>query len=107
MMRIINAHRQPDILSEARSEAARHRAADPDMVLAKFFPNESEIRLLEVSNAVAEAGEILPFRFGPASRLGVHFYQVIILVAPGEWQDVQDGKLSLPDGWDLKTAIDM
>lgn len=106
-MKILNVMRSPDILAEARSEAARHRATDPDMVLVKFFPNQADICFLDVSSSVAAIGEVLPFRFAACPAAGVHFHQVVILMDPNDWQDVQDGKLSLPDGWDLKTAIDM
>jgi len=94
-------------LSEAKKFAAKHRQIDPDTLLIKFFPHVSKIRFLEVSNAVVGTGEILPFHFVAQPACGAHYPQILILISPNEWQDIQDGKLTLPTGWDLGTAVDL
>jgi hypothetical protein len=84
--------------------AAAHRKADPDTKVVKFFPAENEIRLLEVSDIAPTTGEILPFRFAADVTNRVEYPSVVILVSPSEWIDIESGKLSLPDGWNLQFA---
>ena len=93
----------------ARDLAAAHRKQDSQTSTIKFFPGaqKDEVCLLEISAAAPTTGEIMPFRFGADVANGVEYPSVVILVSPDEWQAVQAGKLSLPQGWNLSTAKDL
>ncbi len=95
--------------SVATELAMAHRHADPNTTIIKFFPDENlhEVLLLEVSFGTPTVDEILPFRFGPDPANGVDYPSIVILVSPKEWQDIQNGNLNLPNGWDLSRAIDL
>jgi hypothetical protein len=89
--------------------AAAHRKADSATSTIKFFPGatQNEVRLLEVSSTAPTTGEVLPFGFGADAAKGIDYPSIVILVSPSEWQDIQNGKLRLPSGWDLDTAEDL
>ena len=89
--------------------AAAHRKADTATTTIKFFPGatQHEVWLLEVSSTAPTTGEVLPFGFGADAARGVDYPSIVILVSPTEWQDIQNGKLRLPNGWDLNTAEDL
>lgn len=93
----------------ARDLAAAHRKEDSATSTIKFFPGarQDEVCLLEISSTAPTTGEIMPFRFGADVANGVEYPSIVILVSPDEWQDVQAGKLRLPQGWDLSTAQDL
>ena len=93
----------------AKDLAAAHRAADPKTTAIKLFssPQGDEIRLLEVSAAVPTTGEALPFRFAPAPSNGVNYPSVVVLLNPLEWNDVENGAMTLPAGWELASAEDI
>lgn len=91
----------------AENLAASHRQADPKTSLVYFFPDEQagqQIKLLEVSEAAPDTGDILPFSFNPDPKNGVHFASTVILLNPAELELVQAGELVLPAGWDLQQA---
>jgi hypothetical protein len=52
-----------------------------------------------VSAAVPTTGDVLPFRFSARSDLGIDYPSAIILLSPGEWEDLRAGRLALPEGW--------
>ena len=93
----------------AQNLAEAHRKADTATSVIKFLPvpDNDEIRLLEVSSNSPTLGEILPFRFDASVANKVYYPSVIVLVNPSEWQDIQDGKLHLPSGWDIETAVQL
>ena len=62
------------------------------------------MRLLEVSGITPTTGEVLPFRFAPDQANRIDYPSVVILLSPAEWQEVQAGRLALPDGWNLHSA---
>ncbi len=95
-------------IDDVATELARaHRQADPATIIVKYFPDVSEIRLVEVSTEAPTTGEILPFAFGAEPANGIDFPSIVILLSPEEWREVQAGLLRLPDGWDLNTARDL
>ena len=93
----------------ANNLAKAHRKADSETSIIRFLPvhDKSEIRLLEVSSSSPTIGEILPYRFDADAAHQVYYPSVVVLVSPTEWQGIQDGKLHLPNGWDLKTAQEL
>lgn len=82
-----------DIEQEARSLAASNAEADPDLVEIWWFPDKSEIRLIEVDPKLPSSDEIAPFCFPPDAADGIHFASAIALIRPDE------KALALPEGW--------
>ncbi len=83
--------------------AAAHRKEDPATTEIYLIPDDQfvDVRLLEVSGSAPTSGDVLPFQFVARPDLGVNFTSTVVLLSPDEWRDVQDGKLTLPDGWDV------
>jgi hypothetical protein len=92
------------LLETARDLAEAHRKADPGTttVLLLSDPAGQEIRLIEVSANAPWSGDVFPFRFEARPDLGIDFPSVVVLLSPGEWADVEAGRLALPPGWDLR-----
>ena len=57
------------------------------------------IKLLEVNEATTPSG-IWPIAFTPDPPR-VPYGSVVVEVTPGEYQDIVNGRLKLPDGWVL------
>jgi hypothetical protein len=97
------------LLEIAKKLAEAHREADPATQTIKLFPplHNQEIHLLEVSSTAPTSGEVLPFRFAPDAESGVEYPSVVILLSPKEWEEVESGTLSLPEGWSLAEAEDL
>jgi hypothetical protein len=93
----------------AEELAKAHVEDDPKMTDVYFVEDvENEVRLVEVSTALSDAGpgEVLPFRFGPAPEEGVPLPSIVVLLSPAEWRAVQKGELALPTGWEkLKKVV--
>lgn len=87
----------------AQQLAAAHRRDDPatTAILVSAEPARNELRLIEVSAVAPDSGEVFPFAFAPRPDLGVPCRTVVLLLSPREWSLVQQGTLSLPEGWDL------
>jgi hypothetical protein len=83
--------------------AEAHRKEDPSTTEIYLFPDDqiADVRLLEVSGSAPRSGDVLPYQFDARPDLDIHFTSTVILLSPDEWKDVQDGKLKLPDDWDL------
>ncbi len=62
------------------------------------------IRLLEVNRETTSQG-IVPIPFGPHAGSGIYFPSVIIEIRPEEYEQVLEGTLGLPDGWQLGSEI--
>ena len=98
-------HRDPK--DAAAEELARaHFAVDPEIerIVRIVTPNEADpqepVRLLEVSpNTIPEG--IVPVGFGPGAIPGTGYTAAIVEVTPIEAQQVEQGALSLPNGWRL------
>jgi hypothetical protein len=88
--------------------AEAHRAADPSSREVWLAPDKkgSEIRLIEVSEAVPSSGTVLPVRFQPGGE--IEYPSVVVLLSAKEMDDVRKGRLKMPPGWgkpDNWTAI--
>ncbi len=87
---------------ECAIELARaHRDIDPatkDVYLASG-ENDPLIRLVEVSASVPTTSEFFPYSFMDDPQNGVPYPSVLILVSPGEWKSLMEGKRNLPPGW--------
>lgn len=93
----------------ARKLADAHRAADPETrnIFLDPDPAAREIRLLEVSSSAPTTRELFPFAFTERRDLGIDFPSVVLLLSPIEWDEVQNGELRLPGGWDLNQLIEV
>ena len=70
-------------------------------------PNEDDprepIKMLAVSGATLQAGRVMPYAFGPME--GSPYPTIMATVTPGEMRQIARGEISLPDGWNLATAL--
>ena len=57
------------------------------------------MRLVEVVEGSPSANEVLPFRFAADADQGVPYPVVIVELSPDEFDQVENGTLSLPAGW--------
>ena len=81
--------------------AAWHRASPqpPERIFWFPDPQSAEIRLIEVTSSVADAGELYPIRFGATAELP--FATVVAEVTLDEWRAIEVGRMDLPNGWSL------
>ena len=63
-------------------------------------PEKQVVRLLEVSPAYPDTGELMPVTWGRSAE--VPFRSTIAMATPKQWERVQSGALPLPDGWILR-----
>ncbi len=61
---------------------------------------EEPIKLLEVNPETITAG-IQPIRFGPHASSGMLFSSIIVEITPDEYTDLLDGRLTLPNDWEI------
>jgi hypothetical protein len=90
-----------DYLDAARSLARAHRAADPrtQAVLLDPDPEGREIRLLEVTGAAPEGGQLDAVGFAARPDLGIPFTLSVLLLSPADWTAVTEARLVLPEPW--------
>jgi uncharacterized protein (DUF433 family) len=78
------------------------RSGQPPRAVVLFRdPEEQVIRILDVTDLVAETGEVYRFRFGPTFEMP--YITEIAQVTPSEWQRILNREIDLPEGWDLNT----
>lgn len=90
------------VFDVASDLAQAHRNEDPEteeVYLALGAAPPTEVRLVEISGALSNSGEVLPFRFAPREDLGVPYPSVVVLLGREDWERVKRGELSLPAGW--------
>lgn len=96
------------VFEVAQELAEAHKAEDPEteaIYLAKSPEGVSEVRLVEVTRSLGDAGEVLPFRFAARDDLGVPYASVLILLSVGDWARIESGDLSLPEGWGQSSEL--
>lgn len=81
------------IEKEARTLAESNFEADVGIIEIWWFPDQSEIRLIEVDPSLPSSDEIAPYCFPPDVQGGVHFPSAIALIKP------EEKSLPLPEGW--------
>src|SRR5437762_11375458 len=92
----------PRTYDRAVSTLARwHAGLRPAKLEIYSFPDPAEtvVRLLEISEDFPASGQVLPSTFGSSPEFP--FRSSVALLTPGEWREVLEGTLSLPEGWDL------
>ena len=84
------------VRKEAETLAKANRDADPEIEAVYFFPDDAEIRLVEVARDAlpTDSDTVEPFYFAPSPADGLHFTSAIALIRR---EDVH--ALRLPPGW--------
>jgi len=79
-----------------------HFEADEGVEQIVWFRSREgkEIRLIEVNRTALPSDSIQVFRFAPSDE--VPFPMFIADVRPSEWERVQSGDISLPEGWNTE-----
>jgi hypothetical protein len=92
------------VKKQAEYLAKQNRESDPDITDIYWFPDEKEVRLVEVSEAVPQFASdevIQPFYFRPAPTDNLPLPSGIALIHSNEV-----GKLRPPPNWgDWKSAV--
>lgn len=78
----------------ARKMARANRAADPGIKKVLWFPDENELRLVEIGEDAFSNEEVTPYHFGPVPAEGIPVPSGIAMVRPEE-----EGKIRLPEDW--------
>ena len=92
----------------AKEAVAWHLEVDPQITEIYRFISANEdapdepLKLLDVTNATAETGQVDFFGF--SSGPGIPFLSVMGSITPNEFQKVIEGKMTLPGTWDLQNA---
>jgi hypothetical protein len=83
-------------LAEWHAEGAKPKVT----VYAIPDPQQREVRLLEVSLAFPEAGQLIPVTIGPTPDFP--YTSGTLCVAPVQLRSIKSGELLLPEGWDFR-----
>ena len=86
----------PAIEQQARLLADDNRRAEPDIARVFWLPDDSEVRLIELTDMVPSNsdGELRPFYFRPAPADSLPAPSAIAMIRADEF-----GKLTLPADW--------
>lgn len=98
-------HLNPVIEQQAKHLAKENRESNPDISRIYWFPDEQEVRLLEITQQVpvCTEGEVQPFYFRPAPQHNLPAPSGIAMI-----RDEQFGKLRLPPHWgDWTDAVEL
>ena len=81
---------------QARAMAAENRQTSPDITAVLWFPDDQEIRLVELTEDVAVYmdEELVPFYFPASPDDEMPLPTAIAMIRPNE-----RGKIRLPEGW--------
>lgn len=87
------------IIDVAKRMSDKHKIKDKDVISCWFSPHATRIRLIEITTSVGTTEEVIPFFFYARPDLGIPYDAELILLSPKEWEMYEQGKLSLPKGW--------
>ena len=81
---------------QARYLAADNYKAEPTIEKVYWFPDDEEVRLVEVTPIIPPSveGEVRPFYFGPSPQDELPSPSAMAMIQPAEF-----GVLRLPNGW--------
>lgn len=84
------------VKQQAIELARANKASAPELIEFYWFPDDEEVRLVEVDSTLSKtlSGEVEPFYFPPSPAEGLPAPVGIALVAPGE-----ANLLKLPKAW--------
>ncbi|HVX86691.1 MAG TPA: hypothetical protein VH253_18050 [Phycisphaerae bacterium] len=85
-----------EIERQARLLAKENRQAEPAITKVYWFPDEHEVRLVEVDTTMPPSGDGLvhPFFFRPSPQDDLPSPSGVALISPEE-----DRRAELPEGW--------
>ena len=85
-----------NIKKQAELLAAENRKSEPHVRRIYWFPDDKEVRLIEVADDVPENldGRVHPFYFRPSPEDDLPSASDIAMIRPDEF-----GRLELPEGW--------
>lgn len=92
--------------------ARSHREADPSLraiyrlISAHEEDPEEPIKLLEVNPDTPATG-VDPIRFNAHPPSGLHYPAVIVEVTPEEFGEIKNGRVRLPDHWQLDAEVQL
>lgn len=86
----------PVIERQARLLADDNRKAEPEISRVIWFPDEHEVRLIELTEQIPVSleGEVHPFYFRESPQDNLPAPSAMAMIQPNEY-----GKLKLPAGW--------
>ena len=89
-------HVDHEIERQARLLAVDNRRAEPDVARVLWFPNDQEVRLVELTDQVPQSmdGEVHPFYFRASVQDDLPAPSAIAMIRLNEF-----GRLRLPVGW--------
>ena len=95
-----------EVERQARLLAIENKKAEPEITKVYWFPDEGEVRLVELLQSVPESGDgkVHPYHFRPDPADQLPAPSGIALIRPDEF-----GKLQLPEkwgGWDQAVPIE-
>ena len=99
----------PDKDEVARLLAEAHRRIDPGIrliiriITAREDAADEPVKLLEVNPETSPSG-IFPIAFGP-DLPDVPYPSVVVEVTGEEYEQIRDGRLPLPDGWQMGDTL--
>lgn len=84
------------IKNQAKELAKDNRKAEPSITKVYWFPNDKEVRLVELTDIIPQNddGELHPFFFRSSPQNNLPAPSGIAMIRPDEY-----GKLKLPDDW--------
>ncbi|MEW6112547.1 MAG: hypothetical protein AB1664_10500 [Thermodesulfobacteriota bacterium] len=89
----------------AKKLAIESKKSEPDITKVYWFPDDSEVRLIEIAdNAISSlSGEVEAFYFDASPEADITVPSGIAIIRSDEY-----GKLALPEGWgDWKDAQEL
>ncbi len=89
-------HVNPEIKEQAQLLAADNRQAEPDITRVFWFPDDQEVRLVELTDQVPQTqdGEVHPFYFRASPQDKLPVPSAIAMIRVDEFR-----KLRLPVDW--------
>lgn len=89
--------------------ARQHRNTDPGVETIYYLPKGAparEIRFIEVNHLLAEMNSdaLEPIDFGVDTGAESEHKLFVLDVTPSQWKEIEQHKLTLPNGWTLEDS---
>ncbi|MEX2142910.1 MAG: hypothetical protein WD894_26875 [Pirellulales bacterium] len=104
-MSIISSSCDSDKDVVARRLATAHRAVDPGIssiyrleVPGREGDPDEPIKLLEINPHTTVSG-VVPVGLSTHPSSGIHYPSIVVEIHPSEFTQLQQGQITLPDGW--------
>ena len=92
----VQQHVNPAVEKQAELLARDNRQAEPSITKVYLFPDDGEVRLVELTEQVPvnEDDEMHPFYFRASPQDGLPLPTAVVMIRPDEF-----GRLKLPPHW--------